>query len=107
VTAFVRMCSASSRGRCDGVSTTLQWRHTVSLLHCMLYSSSRCAPCRYGRDDITKQLMLDSLLDDLIGSMTSGADDAGAAAAQAHAIGSILAAVRAYASLTQCPGLAM
>ena len=48
---------------------------------------------RSGGNDITKQLMLDSLLDDLTGSMASGADDGGTAG-QAHAIGSILAAVR-------------
>ncbi len=56
---------------------------------------------RLGRDDITKQLMVDSLLDDLTGSMSSSTDDAGAAA-QAHAIGSILSAVRTCAPLTQC-----
>ena len=48
---------------------------------------------RSGRDDITHQLMVDSLLNDLTGSMTGSADDTGAAA-HAHAIGSILAAVR-------------
>ena len=48
---------------------------------------------RSGRDDITKQLMVESLLDDVTGSMAGGMDDANAAA-QAAAIGSILAAVR-------------
>ena len=48
---------------------------------------------RAGRDDVSKQLMVESLLDDLAGYLANGADDADAAA-QAGAIGSILAAVR-------------
>ena len=92
VTAFVLLCPEPSSRRCD-MSTASQ---SVTAHHlpaaCALCLSSRRAPCRCGRDDITKQLMVNSLLDDLTGSMSSGADDAGATA-QTHAIGSILAAV--------------
>ena len=55
--------------------------------------SMRAGLRRSDRDDLTKQLMVESLLDDLTGTMAGGTDNA-SSAAQAAAIGSILAAVR-------------